>query len=50
MKNPHAQSLGKLGGLKTLEKYGNDYLAKLSRKAVEAKKRKLSEKAKIGMV
>jgi hypothetical protein len=36
-----ASQLGRLGGKKTSEKYGNEYMKKLSEKAAEARKKKL---------
>jgi hypothetical protein len=39
-KNAAAQSLGKLGGTKTAEKYGSEYMTALSHKAVMAKAQK----------
>ena len=35
-----AQELGRLGGEKTKEKYGNDHFKELSQKAVKARRKK----------
>jgi len=43
MKNKNAVSLGKRGGKATVNKYGNEYMKELSKKAVEARKRKGSD-------
>jgi hypothetical protein len=39
-----AKKLGKRGGLATRDKYGTEYLRQLSKKGVEARKKKAAKK------
>ena len=48
MTNLEAQKLGKLGGKRTLHKYGNEHFKRISKLAVEAKKLKKAQKTMQG--
>lgn len=46
MKNPNAQALGKLGGEKTVEKFGADFMREISKKGVAERLRRKNERRK----